>query len=313
MEYESDLHWLRQWELCIHSMVAKEQLNKYSWMNFRPDELASDAMIRLSVGYAHIIKQVDDHLTWTECKFADFLESKTDSTHSNFEEALLELSTRIKIAAATIADAQENPPGDKAHPPPNTKHFIFAPDGTGYYIKGFGEHGNVTKLKGFWQIHLLIQTPGEPVSVLDLIEANKDERIVADKRSHQPVFTTEAKEKIKIERRRLKSELDQAKEKNDFAEQTRLQLEIEQIEDQSKKAYGVFGKDRDLNDLTKKMLRRVYGTLSTAYDHLREANPPMVELAVHFESSISAEGSDFIYHSAIEPTPEWSSQMSDSI
>ena len=67
----------------------------------------------------------------------------------------------------------------------NNEHFVFAPDGTEYYITGFGEHGHVNKLKGFHRIYRLNQTPGKPVLMLTLIEADDNKRIAAEKRSQQ--------------------------------------------------------------------------------------------------------------------------------
>ena len=184
--------------------------------------------------------------------------------------------------------------------------YVFMRSGTGYLISGFNESGHVKNLKGFQQLAILLQSPGKPIPMTQLVGADKDDRILADKQSSQPVLTEEAKQKIREQIRELNENLDKAKRDNDPGEADNIRKEIEKIEEHAKAAIGIGGKDRDLNNPIQKLRTKIHGTLKTAYKSLRDADPTMKELADHFEASISAEASCFIYRPTIQPTPNWS-------
>lgn len=142
--------------------------------------------------------------------------------------------------------------------------------------------------------------------MVELVGADKDDRILADNQSSQPVLTEEAKQKIREQIRELNEDLDKAERDNAPGEADRLREEIEKIEEHAKAAIGIGGKNRDLNNPISKLRTKIHGTLKTAYKSLRNADPKMKELADHFEASISAEISCFIYRPTIQPTPDWS-------
>jgi hypothetical protein len=185
--------------------------------------------------------------------------------------------------------------------------FAFYLSGTGYYIAGFGEHGHVSNLKGFQQIYLLIQTPGNPVPMLTLVEADEDERIAVDKRSQQPMLDPRAKQELYDKIAEEKADLEQAEFDNNNVEANHCREEIEKLETELRKATGLGGKSRDLNTNFDKLRSRIAGTLKTSYEKLQAANPPMKLLANHFELSISADGTGkaYIYRPALNPPPEW--------
>jgi len=212
----------------------------------------------------------------------------------------------LYVATSELKTAEE-----KAENPPD-EEYIFALAGDGYSIAGFGESGYVRKLKGVKQIAVLVQAPGQPVPMNELVGASKEERIVADKRSRQPTLDTKAKHDLKERLSEARGELERAQSVNDTVEVTHCQEEIEQLARQLKGDLGLRGKSRDMNDPTNRLRSRICGTLSTAYDTLKKSQPPMNELAAHFGASISAEGSAFIYRPVNKPTPKWSAVRKES-
>ncbi|MFC1736300.1 toll/interleukin-1 receptor domain-containing protein [Candidatus Hydrogenedentota bacterium] len=106
-EYGSDLHWLWGWGYRLRVMLDDDlEPSEYTWMIFRPDRLARDAMMRFSVKHPHIIKQIDDFLGFTEERFSKFLQDDNDASKDNFASAMDALCARIKTATRIIATNQ---------------------------------------------------------------------------------------------------------------------------------------------------------------------------------------------------------------
>ena len=80
--------------------------------------------------------------------------------------------------------------------------------------------------------------------------------------------------------------------------------EIENHEAELRKATGLGGKSRDLNNPFDNLRPTIYGSLKRAFKKLRQSNPPMTELASHFDNSISSELGAFIY-SPTGNVPVW--------
>lgn len=108
--YGSDLHWFWGWGARIEDLLENERdVSAYDWMIFRPDRLARDAMMRFSIRYPHIIKQVDDFLDWTEKHFQAFQSNDTEESRANFAEAMDSLRWRIKVGADAIGTDMGHP------------------------------------------------------------------------------------------------------------------------------------------------------------------------------------------------------------
>ena len=103
----------------------------------------------------------------------------------------------------------------------------------------------------------------------------------------------------------LSRDREKAQEDGNNVEAQHCQEELLAIEDRILKAHGIYGKDRDLNNHFDKLRTKIWGTLNTAYQKLRNADPPMNELAAHFEGSISSEVGKFVYQPAMVPLPNW--------
>jgi hypothetical protein len=106
-EYGSDLHWLWGWGERLRSLLSDDlPPSKHDWMVFRPDRLACDAMMRFSIKYPHIIKQIDDYLDFADARFDDFLNDDNDSTRADFVSAMESLCERIRVGVETIAQSE---------------------------------------------------------------------------------------------------------------------------------------------------------------------------------------------------------------
>ena len=102
-EYGSDLHWLWGWGERLRSLLSDDlPPSKHDWMVFRPDRLARDAMMRFSIKYPHIIKQIDDYLDFADARFDDFLSDDNDSTRADFAGAMESLCERIRVGVEQL-------------------------------------------------------------------------------------------------------------------------------------------------------------------------------------------------------------------
>jgi hypothetical protein len=186
--------------------------------------------------------------------------------------------------------------------------FVFAPSGNGYDLRGFGEAGHLSNLKGLHVVYQLIQTPGGAVSMLDL--AGADDRLRADRRTRQDVLDPDAKRDIVEELNDLHADLERARARNNTVEADLAEKAIEQLTQHLLQAAGLGGKSRDLNNPFDQLRPRIHGQLKTVYQAMRDSNPPMSRLAEHFESSITSEGgSTFVYRPA-RTRPPWQFQFS---
>jgi hypothetical protein len=188
-----------------------------------------------------------------------------------------------------------------------SEEWCFAPSGNGYYISGFGESGHLSGYKGLADIARLLATPSVPVPMLDLDGA--DQQLRNDRRSRQPAVDVEGVQRVAEQIRELRVDLERAERQNNTVEADAARKQIEDLEASLAATKGLGGKVRDLNDPFNKLRPKIHGRLQTVYEAMRKANPPLVKLAEHFESSISSEGGTaFVYRPAGDP-PHWQLQL----
>lgn len=184
--------------------------------------------------------------------------------------------------------------------------FNFVPSGTGFEIAGFGESGFVHDLKGFRQLYVLIRSK-QSVPMLQLIEGADNEQIRADKRSVQPVIDETAKKEYHEKINELKRDCEEAIAAGNDSEVERIENEREAICKELERTHNIHGKSRDMNSLGNKMRPAIFGTLKTAYEHLRKA--PMTKIAEHFELSVGADGTGKAFsYSPADERPNWQTE-----
>jgi hypothetical protein len=204
------------------------------------------------------------------------------------EQELQEAGIATCLEEASLPAVEK---GESNAPP--IEEYVFVPSGKGYLIKGFGESGHLSGYIGLDVIARLIQTPGQPVSMLELVGAGDD--VKADKRSPQSALDLEAMKATKEKLAELRADLDRAQRENNTVEVDMIRKDIEALECQIQRDTGLGGEGRDLNNLFDKLRPRIINRLKAVYRALKEANPPMAHLADHFELSISSEKGCFIY------------------
>lgn len=182
------------------------------------------------------------------------------------------------------------------------EEYAFAPCGDGYFVAGFGDGGFVPRNMGFQVIEHLLHEPGRQIPLVELL--GLDAPPATDRRSRQPAMDTQATRSIQERLHEIDVEMERARKQNDEAELGRLVGEREQIVAHAAAAVGLGGRPRDLNSFIAKHRPKVHSALKRAYAKLRKAEPPMRNLADHFEKHISADGATFVYDPA--PIPHWS-------
>ena len=137
--------------------------------------------------------------------------------------------------------------------------FVFRPDGDGYFVRGFGEQGHVTAkgAKGLHDIFRLVQSPGVPVPMLELDAGVGTQQLDGDSHSQQPVADSKTRQDITAKRKQLQADIDNA---DTEVERNESRAELETLDAEAVKLFGLAGKPRDLNNpndqLRPKLLKR---------------------------------------------------------
>ncbi len=116
-EYGSDLHWLWGWGQQVYDCLYDDQ-RPSNWCRvwFLPSKQAADAMMRFSVCYPSIVRQVEEQLDYVEKEWSLFESDGFDpeaESASNFVEALSSMVERIRVAVETIAGDSADTPDTK--------------------------------------------------------------------------------------------------------------------------------------------------------------------------------------------------------
>lgn len=116
----SDLDSLWGWAQRLGALLADDRPpTSCDWMIFRPDRTAANAMMRLSVSYPHVVRQIADTLDFVEKWFERLPEG--DAAAVTLARAMDSLHGRIKTGITTIEHAQsEASPGIDGYVPADT-------------------------------------------------------------------------------------------------------------------------------------------------------------------------------------------------
>lgn len=181
--------------------------------------------------------------------------------------------------------------------------FVFAPSGTGYLVRGFGESGHLSNLRGLQDVELLLRSAGRPVA-MDVLDGRGPDT-PAERRTVQPAFDVEALLSIQKEIARLEGEV--ATADNDV-DRDDSQQRLDQLRASANPAINVRGGSRDLNDPIAKLRPKIHDRMKTVFRKMRESNPPMRAIADHLDVSIRADGRSFIYEPSNQP-PAWQFEL----
>ena len=217
-----------------------------------------------------------------------------------------------------VADDTSSPPAPRAEStgslandngddPASESDFVFRPDGDGYFLRGFCEEGHVTSKGaiGLHDIFRLVQSPGVPVPMLELDAGPGTQRRSGDSQSKQPIADSQTREDIAQKRSELLAAIERA---DSELERQELQEELESLETEAAKLFGLNGEPRDVNNPNNKLRPKIHGRIRDACQKLKTCQPkPFPLMAEHFELAIGAEGACFTYTPGI-PNLHWQTE-----
>ncbi|MDB5348079.1 MAG: hypothetical protein JWP89_6456 [Schlesneria sp.] len=174
--------------------------------------------------------------------------------------------------------------------------FVFRLNGDGYFIcgciNGQTESGNFSSAtgKGLSVLFRLVQSPGTPVSMLELDAGPGTVRAHGDRRSRQEVADAMSLKQIAAKRKQLKIDIEAA---DSELLRSELESELRDLERHAIKMQGLKGKSRDLNNPNDILRSKLHKQLSRVYNKLQILMPT---LANHFRLSCRAtNGDSFVY------------------
>lgn len=183
--------------------------------------------------------------------------------------------------------------------------FVFCMEDDGYFIQAFGVGGHFRRLVGSSHVYKLVQRPGIPIAMADLVtNVDSHERSDAPRNdelnersewSRQSILDDQALREYFDQLNSLKTDLERANAVNNNVDADIAQREITKIQELLKGARGLGGQPRPMNQTIDKLRPRIHGALKTFYRQLREASVSMSKLADHFDATIMSESGEFIY------------------
>jgi len=187
--------------------------------------------------------------------------------------------------------------GDKAA-------FAFQPDGDGYFVRGLGKQGHFTAkgAKGLHDIFRLVKSPGVLTPMLELDAEAGTIRLDGDSHNPQPVANSKTRQDIAAKRRELRADIDNA---DTDLERDESRAELETLEAEAKKMFGLAGKARDLNNPNDRLRPKLLARKTRACKQIK--NSGLSELAGHLDLSIVSDGDCLVYRSTI-PNIAWDTE-----
>ena len=189
--------------------------------------------------------------------------------------------------------------GESGNVPSSKSQFVFCPDGNGYFLRGFGEEGHIAAKGaiGLHDIFRLVQSVGSPVPMLELDAGTGTKRRSGDSQSKQPIANSQTRNDITAKRRGLMADIERA---DTVLERAELQAELEKLETEAAKLFGLNGEPRDVNNPNNKLRPKIHGRIRDVCAKLKNCEPkPFPLIAEHFELTIGAEGACFKYSPGI--------------
>jgi hypothetical protein len=138
--------------------------------------------------------------------------------------------------------------------------------------------------------------------MLELSGGAGTKQLDGDSHSRQPVATSETRRDIEAKRRQLKADIESS---NTDLERDELRGELENLEAEAIKMYGLHGKARDLNNPNARLRAKLLVRKTRACTHLK--NSGLSKLAEHLDSSIVSAGACLMYRPTT-PNIDWDTE-----
>ncbi len=167
--FPTDLEHLEGWGKRLDKWCESEKPpNRNLWTIFRPDRATADAMMRLSIKFPLVMRQVHDTLDFVEKHF-DPMKSGEPGADESFNGGLLSLKDRILAAVATIRGVEAEPGEEESD-----SHKVLVDDDTpevverwtqGKVIKAAKHHLKRNPFPGVNAMALILGCPSSTLSV----------------------------------------------------------------------------------------------------------------------------------------------------
>ncbi len=163
--------------------------------------------------------------------------------------------------------------GKAAHPQRSERIVCLERATRGWVVRAEGEPGHLLRdLTGLGQLALLVADPGREWHVLDLVGASagstapsaSDGGVIIDDRARRAYQDRMAE---------LRVELDEAEHQADLERATPLRLEVDAIESELLRAFGLGGRSRRMGDASERARINVRRSLGRAIDAIDQVDP----------------------------------------
>jgi len=175
--------------------------------------------------------------------------------------------------------------------------FVFAPSGTGYFVRAFGVEGIVNNSVGFRHLRTLLTQPGVRIRTIELHGGTEGE-------SPQEITDRALLTDAKRQRDRLEQEFATATAAGRGDAAAEAKDEISKIDEHIAKCKGKGGSLRTVPTAANSAAASVRSSIGRAKKALRGLDPPLNGLATHLEKYINI-GQDFTCYDPAEPIPLW--------
>ena len=202
----------------------------------------------------------------------------------------------------------ENQPAATVQQPEHAEH-IFRRDGDGWFVRAFGVEGHFKALRGLECLGRLLAQPGASIPLEYLVAEDSGAALKFATTGQVPetVIDKEALKQYHHEIKDYDALIEQALRDGRVGDAEHLQAERKHLIDHIAEVTGLGGKLRHNKSESKKLRDRIQKALKRTYEALRQASPPMSELADHLEAAIQPTEDGYVYM----PTPpiDWRTQF----
>lgn len=220
--------------------------------------------------------------------------------------------TELRGLVYRYAEAEENTKLALDGPEPQAgeqPEYVFRREGDMWHVRAFGVEGHFKASRGFECLGRLLAKPGASIP-LEYLVAKDSGAALKFSVPGQVAETVIDKEALREYRDNIKGYdalINQALRDGREGDAEQLRAEREHLIDHIAEVTGLGGKLRHNKTESKKLRDRVQKALKRTYEALRQASPPMSELADHLEAFIQPTEDGYIYM----PTPpiDWRTQF----
>jgi len=179
--------------------------------------------------------------------------------------------------------------------------YVLRRDGDGWFVRAFGVEGHFKALRGFECLARLLAQPGvsAPLAYLAAEDSGAALKFATTGQVAETVIDKEALKQYHDEIKDYDALIEQALRDGREGDAEHLRTERRHLSDHIAEVTGLGGKLRHNKSEQGKIRDQIRKALDRAYKTLRQAKPPLNDLADHLQAFIQPTDEGFIYN----PTP----------